>query len=214
MQDTWSRESVAGDCCNLSIYIKYAFSDYKYLCAAINDGDFWDLTLNSAANLSDWLGSWQKQRDQRSLALTLRKSQAADYNGTWWSLNECTWPPQSDEASTASDQRGKCQIVSLYFLSFTLPSGPWHSATCTVLFPSSFPEHGKLLTINSGPLHTRAKSRDHVICKSPKESVQRPSQHTSKIMYCSVKSYVTGPSTKCYFNEFLFCGVLTHDKIE
>ena len=116
-QDTWSRESVAGDCCNLSIFIKYALSDYKYLCAAINDGDFWDLTLNSAANLSDWLGSWQKQRDRRSLALPLRKSQAPDHNGTWWSLNECTWP-QSDEASAGSDQRGKCQIVSLYFLSF------------------------------------------------------------------------------------------------
>jgi hypothetical protein len=31
---------------------------------------------------------------------------------------------------------------------------------------------------------------------------------------CSVKSYVTGPSTKCYFNECLFMRVLTHDKIE
>ena len=29
---------------------------------------------------------------------------------------------------------------------------------------------------------------------------------------CSVKSYVTGASTKCYFNEFLFMRVLTHDK--
>jgi hypothetical protein len=31
---------------------------------------------------------------------------------------------------------------------------------------------------------------------------------------CSVKSYVIGPSTKCYFNEFLFVWVLMHDKIE
>jgi len=31
---------------------------------------------------------------------------------------------------------------------------------------------------------------------------------------CSVKSYVTGPSTECYFNEFLFIMILTHDKIE
>ena len=30
---------------------------------------------------------------------------------------------------------------------------------------------------------------------------------------CSVKSYVTGPSTKCYFNEFLFMWILTHDFI-
>ena len=71
------------------------------------------------------------------------------------------------------------------------------------------------------PLHTRAKSRDHEICESPKESVQRLSQdhvpnHVvwSQALKCSVKSYVTGPSTKCYFNEFLFMQVLTHDKIE
>jgi hypothetical protein len=49
---------------------------------------------------------------------------------------------------------------------------------------------------------------------SPKESVHRPSQDTSKIMYCghgsssvSVKSYVIKPSTDCYFNEFLFMRV-------
>jgi hypothetical protein len=36
----------------------------------------------------------------------------------------------------------------------------------------------------------------------------------SRILKCSVKSHVTGPSTKCYFNEFLFTRVLTHDKIE
>ena len=31
---------------------------------------------------------------------------------------------------------------------------------------------------------------------------------------CSVKSYVTRPSTKCYLNEFLFMRVLNHVKIE
>ena len=36
----------------------------------------------------------------------------------------------------------------------------------------------------------------------------------SRTLKCSVKSYVPGPSTKCYFNEFLFTRVLTHDKIE
>ena len=36
-------------------------------------------------------------------------------------------------------------------------------------------------TCKLGPLHTRAKCCDH--CESPKESVQRPSQHTSKITY-------------------------------
>ena len=35
-----------------------------------------------------------------------------------------------------------------------------------------------------GPLHTRAKSRDHKIVRAQKKSVQRPSQHTSKIMSC------------------------------
>jgi hypothetical protein len=36
----------------------------------------------------------------------------------------------------------------------------------------------------------------------------------SRILKCSVKSYVTGPSTKCYFNEFLCMHALTHDKIK
>ena len=35
-----------------------------------------------------------------------------------------------------------------------------------------------------------------------------------RILKCSVKPNVTGPSTKCYFNECLFMRVLTHDKIE
>ena len=36
----------------------------------------------------------------------------------------------------------------------------------------------------------------------------------SRILKCGVKPYVTGPSTKYYFNEFLFVRVLTHDEIE
>ena len=56
-------------------------------------------------------------------------------------------------------------------------------------------------------------------CESPKGSVQRLSQthlHVlwSRALRCSVESYVTGPSTKCYFNEFLFMRVLTYDKIK
>ena len=58
-------------------------------------------------------------------------------------------------------------------------------------------------------------------CESPKESVQRPlpthlPNHVvwSRALKCSVKAYVTGPSTKYYFNEFLFMRVLTHDNIE
>ena len=50
--------------------------------------------------------------------------------------------------------------------------------------------------------------------KCPK-AVPRHLQHHvvwSRTLECSVKSYVTGPSTKCYFYEFLFMRVLTHDK--
>ena len=35
----------------------------------------------------------------------------------------------------------------------------------------------------------------------------------SRILKYSVKPYVTGPLTKCYFSESLFMWVLTHDKI-
>jgi hypothetical protein len=34
----------------------------------------------------------------------------------------------------------------------------------------------------------------------------------SQILKCSVKSYATGPSTKCYFKELMFMRILTHDK--
>ena len=36
----------------------------------------------------------------------------------------------------------------------------------------------------------------------------------SRTPKCSVKPYVTMPSTKGYFNEFIFMQILTHDKIE
>ena len=75
-----------------------------------------------------------------------------------------------------------------------------------------------------GPLHTRAnKSRDqHEIVRAHKKVYkERPPSHNnlqnhivwSRALKCSVKSYVTGPSTKCYFNEYLFTHDLTHDKI-
>ena len=51
-------------------------------------------------------------------------------------------------------------------------------------------------------------------CESPKQSVQRPSQHTSKLMSCGHESSCVvwsriwrGPLTKCYFNEFYSCKV-------
>ena len=36
----------------------------------------------------------------------------------------------------------------------------------------------------------------------------------SRIFKCSMKSYVTGLSTKCYLNALLFVRVLTHDKMK
>ena len=43
--------------------------------------------------------------------------------------------------------------------------------------------------------------------KNKKVSIQRPPKSSCTVPYgtlkCSVKSYVTGPSTKCYFNGFL-----------
>ena len=72
---------------------------------------------------------------------------------------------------------------------------------------------------NQGPLHIRAKSRDHEILRAQKweclKAIPRHFQNHvvwSWILKCSVKSYVTGPSSKCYFNECLFMRVLTHDK--
>jgi hypothetical protein len=67
--------------------------------------------------------------------------------------------------------------------------------------------------------HTQAKSRDHEIVRAQtKVPKGRPKTHLqthivrSRTFECSVKSYVIGPSTKCYFNESLFKHVLAHDK--
>ena len=71
---------------------------------------------------------------------------------------------------------------------------------------------------NLGPLHTQAKSRDHEIVRAQKKVFKchpkTPSKSCSVVTdpNCSVKSYVIMPSTRCYFNEFLFMWVLKHDK--
>ena len=68
--------------------------------------------------------------------------------------------------------------------------------------------------------HTRLKARDHVIVRAqmkvPKAVPITLQKHVawSRILKCSVKSCVAGPSTKCYYNEFLFMRVFTHDKTE
>jgi hypothetical protein len=51
--------------------------------------------------------------------------------------------------------------------------------------------------------------------KCPKAIPRHLQNHVerSRILKCSVKPYVTRPSTKCYFNEFLSIRILTHDRI-
>ena len=56
-------------------------------------------------------------------------------------------------------------------------------------------------------------------CESPKRKCSKAvpthlQNHVvwSRVPKCSVKSYVSGPSTKCYFDEFLFMRVFTLDK--
>jgi hypothetical protein len=53
--------------------------------------------------------------------------------------------------------------------------------------------------------------------KCPKAAVPTHLQNHvvwSRILDCNVKSYVIGPSSESYFNEFLFMRVLTLDKME
>ena len=71
-----------------------------------------------------------------------------------------------------------------------------------------------------GPLHTRAKSHDHEIVRAQKKlskgSPKTPPKSCIVVtdLQVYVKSYMTGPSTKCYFNDFLFMWVLKLDKLK
>ena len=63
------------------------------------------------------------------------------------------------------------------------------------------------------------ESRDREIVRAHKclKAVPRHLRNRvvwSRILECSVKSYLTRPSTKCYSDEFLCMRVLTHDKVE
>ena len=65
----------------------------------------------------------------------------------------------------------------------------------------------------------RAKSCDHEVVRVQKKVSKGhpnipPKSCTvvwSRILKYNVKSYATRPSTQCYFNEFIFMRVLTHD---
>ena len=71
-----------------------------------------------------------------------------------------------------------------------------------------------------GSLHTRTKSRDLEIVRTRKKCPNAVPTHLhrhvvgSQILKCSVKLYVAMPSTKCYFNEYLFMWALTHNTTE
>jgi len=71
---------------------------------------------------------------------------------------------------------------------------------------------------NLGPLHTRAKRRDHEMVRAQKKVSEAVPTHLHNhvvwpwTLKCGVESYVTGSSTKCYFNRFLFIRVFTYDK--
>ena len=62
------------------------------------------------------------------------------------------------------------------------PHWPHHVPTTMTMFLSTrsllFASGNRFF----GPLHIRAKSRDHEILGAQKKSVQRPSQHTSNIV--------------------------------
>jgi len=63
--------------------------------------------------------------------------------------------------------------------------------------------------ILKGHFHTRAKSRDHEIKRPHKRAKAIPRHLQNHVVWswtlkCSVKSYVIGPSVKCYFNDSLF----------
>ena len=71
-----------------------------------------------------------------------------------------------------------------------------------------------------GPLHTRAKSRDHEIVRARKKvskgCPEAPPKSCSVVtdLKYNVKPYVTGPSTKFCLNECLFMQVRKYDKID
>ena len=63
-------------------------------------------------------------------------------------------------------------------------------------------------------IHVNTTKLCNITCTLVVTCVILRSLECSVVTYPSVKPYVTGPSTKCYLNEFLFMPVLTHDKIE
>ena len=63
-----------------------------------------------------------------------------------------------------------------------------------------------------GPIHTRAKRRDHEILRAQRKCPKAVPKHLqihvvwSRTLKCSVKPYMTTSSTKCHFNNIYSCG--------
>jgi hypothetical protein len=79
-------------------------------------------------------------------------------------------------------------------------------------FPPAFRQ---LIYNTREPMRARAESRDHVIVRARKERKKEKCPKAvlthlqnrvvwTRALKCSVKPYVTGPSTECYFIEFMF----------
>jgi hypothetical protein len=97
----------------------------------------------------------------------------------------------------------------------------YESNTCLWLLRRMTTLQGPQKLTTLGSLHIQVKSRDHeIVTTQMKVSKGHFPKHLqnhvvrSHILKCSVKSYVTRPLTKRYFNEFLFRWVLTHDEID
>jgi hypothetical protein len=99
-----------------------------------------------------------------------------------------------------------------------------HPLTCQILYGVRWkPCPQTYSTWTDRPLRATSHTSQELWpwnCESPKEKCPKAvpthlQNHVvvwSRILECSKKLYVTGPSIKCYFNEFLFTWVLTHDK--
>ena len=159
----------------------------------------WEVRKRRGAWGGDWSSTWSRNCNPRDVWELQRELQDREWKQQkrfeFWRERERRLPrPQITPPQNGV--RFPCLVIM----------GPGFSLRCQLQVRiTSF---GTL-----GPLHTRAKSRDHEIVSRDQESVQRLSQRHlqnrvlwSQTLKCSVKSYVTGPSTKCYFDEFLFNG--------
>ena len=104
--------------------------------------------------------------------------------------------------------KGKTPLHDKYnlYLRFHGCNPTWYCWTCVAPYLGHFTHEPRALTMKlwepkrNCPKVVSWHLRIHVVW--------------SRTLKCTVKSYVTRPSTKCYFHEFLFMRVLTYDNIE